>query len=105
MSIAKLNSMVDRPTMYLCLALLIILYMYIDICLGLDGLFFVLANSADADEMLHTAEVPVLQVFNTKRVSPYPVNAEPRSAVGKVFDCRSRGREFDPGPVLYFRGD
>ena len=75
------------------------------ICLGLDGLFFVLANSADADEMLHTAEVPVLQVFNTKRVRPYPVNAGPRNAVGKVFDCRPRGREFDPGPVPYFRGD
>ena len=22
-----------------------------------------------------------------------------------MFDCRSRGREFDPGPVPYFRGD
>ena len=22
-----------------------------------------------------------------------------------VSDCRSRGREFDPGPVPYFRGD
>ena len=35
----------------------------------------------------------------------------PRSAVGNVsrnrceFDCRSRGWEFDPGPVPYFRGD
>ena len=35
----------------------------------------------------------------------------PRSAVGKVSgnrcesDCRSRGREFDPCPVPYFRGD
>ena len=35
----------------------------------------------------------------------------PRSAVGKVSgnrcesDFRSRGREFDPGPVPYFRGD
>ena len=35
----------------------------------------------------------------------------PRSAVGNVSgyrcmsDCRSRGQEFDPGPVLYFRGD
>ena len=34
-----------------------------------------------------------------------------RRAVGKVSgnrcksDCRSRGREFDPGPVPYFRGD
>ena len=35
----------------------------------------------------------------------------PRSAVGNVSgnrcesDCRSRGREFDPAPVPYFRGD
>ena len=35
----------------------------------------------------------------------------PRSTVGNVSgyrceaDCRSRGREFDPGPVPYFRGD
>ena len=35
----------------------------------------------------------------------------PRSAVGNVSgyrcvsDCRSRGREFNPGPVPYFRGD
>ena len=35
----------------------------------------------------------------------------PRSAVGNVSgnrcesDCRSRGREFDPGPVPYFPGD
>ena len=34
-----------------------------------------------------------------------------RSTVGNVSgnrcesDCRSRGREFDPGPVPYFRGD
>ena len=38
-------------------------------------------------------------------------SAGPRSAVGNVSgyrcvsDCRSRGREFDPGPVPYFRGD
>ena len=38
-------------------------------------------------------------------------NAGPRSAVGNVSgsrcvsDCRSMGREFDPGPVPYFRGD
>ena len=37
--------------------------------------------------------------------------AGPRSAVGNVsgfrcvYDCRSRGSEFDPGPVPYFRGD
>ena len=35
----------------------------------------------------------------------------PRSAVGNVSgnrcesDCRSRGGEFDPSPVPYFRGD
>ena len=39
------------------------------------------------------------------------VTTGPRSAVGNVSgyrcvsDCRSRGREFDPGPVPYFRGD
>ena len=37
--------------------------------------------------------------------------AGPRSAVGNVSgyrcvsDCRSRGRESDPSPVPYFRGD
>ena len=37
--------------------------------------------------------------------------AGPRSAVGNVSgyrcvsDCRFRGREFDPGPAPYFRGD
>ena len=42
----------------------------------------------------------------------YPwIPAGPRSAVGNVSgyrclsDCRPRGREFDPGPVPYFRGD
>ena len=35
----------------------------------------------------------------------------PRRAVGNISDyrcasdCRSRGREFDPGPVPYFGGD
>ena len=38
-------------------------------------------------------------------------DAGPRSAVSNVSgyrcvsDCRSRGREFDPGPVPYFRGE
>ena len=38
-------------------------------------------------------------------------NTGPHSAVGNVSgyrceaDSRSRGREFDPGPVPYFRGD
>ena len=44
-------------------------------------------------------------------VSTWGCVAGPRSAVGNVSgyrcvsDCRSRGREFDPGPVPYFRGD
>ena len=49
-------------------------------------------------------------------VDRYKVNkqlfyTEPCSAVGNVSgyrcesDCRSRGSDFDPGPVLYFRGD
>ena len=29
----------------------------------------------------------------------------PCSAVGSKSDCRSRGCEFDPGPVPYFCGD
>ena len=39
------------------------------------------------------------------------IDAGPHSAVSNVSgyrclsDCRSRGREFDPGPVPYFRGD
>ena len=43
--------------------------------------------------------------------APQISSAGPRSAVGNVSgyrcvsDCRSRGREFDPGPVPYFRGD
>ena len=40
-----------------------------------------------------------------------PSTTGPRSAVGNVSGnrcesyCRSRGLEFDPGPVPYFRGD
>ena len=39
------------------------------------------------------------------------IYTEPRSAVGNVSDCRyvsdcrSRGREFDPGSFPYFHGD
>ena len=45
------------------------------------------------------------------RLDPVARYTGPRSAVGNVSgyrcvsDCRSRGREFDPGPVPYFRGD
>ena len=39
------------------------------------------------------------------------IRSGPHSAVGNVSgnrwesDCRSKGSEFDPGPVPYFRGD
>ena len=48
-------------------------------------------------------------ISGTKR--PMALDTGPPSTVGKVSgnrcesDCRSRGREFDPGPVPYFRGD
>ena len=48
-------------------------------------------------------------VFNL--VITHALVAGPRSTVGNVSgyrcvsDCRSRGREFDPGLVPYFRGD
>ena len=55
----------------------------------------------------HTA-LPLIIFINTYMSSFF---AGPVSAVGNVSgyrcvsDCRSRGREFDPGPVPYFRGD
>ena len=55
----------------------------------------------------------VLSIFKLPFYTGFTVLlfAGPRSAVGNVSgyrclsDCRSRGREFDPGPVPYFRGD
>ena len=32
-------------------------------------------------------------------------NTGPRSSVGNLSGCRSRGCEYDPSPVPYFRGD
>ena len=49
-----------------------------------------------------------LRTLTTKRQES---STRPRSAVGNVSDyrcvsdCRSRGHEFDPGPVPYFRGN
>ena len=48
---------------------------------------------------------------NIRLIARTPLVTGPRSAVGNVSgyrcvsDCRSRGHEFDPGPVPYFRGD
>ena len=55
----------------------------------------------------------VVASFDTPSVSPITKQWEngPCIAVGSVSgnrgesDCRSRGREFDPGSVPYFRGD
>ena len=53
----------------------------------------------------------MLTVYCDLREGYKPAVAGPRSAVGNVSgyrcvsDCRFRGREFDPGPVPYFRGD
>ena len=65
--------------------------------------------------------IKLMQTINTVMQSmtsqgivdfPTPVSqAGPRSAVGNVSgyrcvsDCRSRGHEFEPGPVPYFCGD
>ena len=51
------------------------------------------------------------EVKNNDFIITSQIVAGPRSAVGNVSgnrcesDCRSRGREFDPGPVPYFLGD
>ena len=53
----------------------------------------------------------VYQLVNYHAQTSQLVMLCPRSAVGNVSgyrcvsDCRSRGREFDSGPVPYFRGD
>ena len=63
--------------------------------------------SMTRDKVLVNIEITVglsLQQFSEEGTGP-------RSAVGNVSgyrcvsDCRSRGREFNPGPVPYFRGD
>ena len=79
--------------------------------------------SPDTDVLVlliyHFSELGVSELyFKTGRTSIYasytrfiPIHTGRRSAVGNVCgyrcvsDCRSRGREFNPGPVPYFRGD
>ena len=52
-----------------------------------------------------------IPLFMSNGLDPDQAQARPRSAVSNVSgyrcvsDCRSRGREFDPGPAPYFRGD
>ena len=75
--------------------------------------------------MLYIESENELKFYNLEARTPYHMSLNlstlhgyvkccgtgPCSAVGNVSgyrceaDCRSRGREFDPGPVPYFRGD
>ena len=82
-----------------------------------------LANSEDPDEMQHHAAFHqglhcLLRLkqssgtdihHNIENTTCYPLKytmGSPNvSGYRCVSDCRSRGREFDPGPVPYFRGD
>ena len=65
------------------------------------------------DGFLHSRSTSKAEILNHQFQSVYTKEnlTGPRSAVGNVSgyrcvsDCRSRGREFDPGPVQYFRGD
>ena len=70
--------------------------------------FFMLLWSADFIKLTF----PKKSFMNTiKSLNSLDPDLGPCSAVGNVSgyrcvsDCRSRGREFDPGPVPYFRGD
>ena len=40
-----------------------------------------------------------------KHIDSISIDAGPYNGVGSESDCRSRGREYDPGLVPYFRGD
>ena len=47
-------------------------------------------------------ELPILY-FKGSKVEKNLIR--PRTTVGNMSDCRSRGREVDPSPILYFCGD
>ena len=76
------------------------------------NLFWSIKNSGEILDKLKARD------FNATSLSTYDFSTlyttlptGPRSAVGNVSgyrcvsDCISRGCEFDPGPVPYFRGD
>ena len=70
-----------------------------------------MGNGVDPDELV-TAGLDLHYVKKRKVFHFYqPSSTGPRSAVGNVSgyrcvsDCNSKGRELDPGPVPYFRGD
>ena len=53
--------------------------------------------------------IPMLSVhpstFNYLLKPQVQLDTMPVSVVGNASDCRSRGCQFDPGPVHFFRGD
>ena len=61
--------------------------------------------------VISTLCVAMISIMCVAMISTLYVAMMPHSAVGNVSgyrcvsDCISRGREFDPGPVPYFRGD
>ena len=62
--------------------------------------------------LIKTSNCENLVLYFSEKVQKIAAFATgPRSTVGNVSgyrcmsDCNSRGREFDPGPVPYFRGD
>ena len=96
-----------------------------DLCFSLGGLDAVPRNKKKHNSVWERSgsilECLTWDQFKRLRVRASPASLycvleqdtsiPPRSAVGNVSgyrcvsDCRSRGREFDPGPVPYFRGD
>ena len=72
--------------------------------------FFVCVWGGGGGDIPRSFEAPRL-VTLLEDIVTQNQDAGPRSAVGNVSgyrceaDCRSRGRELDPGPVPYFRGD
>ena len=77
---------------------------------GIEGLMWYLPPVESLFVTLSIVLYPLLSTGSTQK-DRKSSHTGPRSAVGNVFgnrcesDCRSRDREFDPGPVPYFRGD
>ena len=47
----------------------------------------------------------VCKIFDVKVTNTHCCSLAKNDPVGNLSDCRSRGREFDPGTLPYFRGD
>ena len=55
--------------------------------------------------ILKHVEYEITSQVNTTHLHVQSIYTGPHSLVGKVSDCRSRGREIDPSLVPYFCGD